>query len=123
MAERPHLLEHRISFVIEFVVPIIAAFPPRSPSTIFVSFPCPSVIIGEKFLESNPRIEVWNEEKETLLTQYRKNLAFYYGYNKFKEPAKRFVPWLLDLNNVESRLSYGGIKRWRGGEEAEEFHF
>lgn len=74
-------------------------------------------------MESNPRIEVWNEEKETLLTQYRKNLAFYYGYNKFKEPAKRFVPWLLDLNNVESRLSYGGIKRWRGGEEAEEFHF
>lgn len=28
----------------------------------------------------------------------------YHGCNKFKEPTKRFVPWLLDLNNVESRL-------------------
>lgn len=43
-------------------------------------------------MESNPRIEVWNEEKETLLTQYRK---------------KPFITDIINLKNRRNDLSPG----------------
>lgn len=69
-------------------------------------------------MESNPRIEVWNEEKETLLTQYRKK-PFITDIINLKNRRNDLSPgyWILIMLNLgyPTEELKGGERRGRSG--------